>query len=62
MIDILVYLAIFVIVAIVIWYLLSQLPLPEPLNKIILIVVVVVGTVILIALLLGLTGHGGIPL
>jgi heme A synthase len=62
MIELLVYLAVFVIVVIVIWYILSQLTLPEPLNKILMIVLVVVGAVILIGLLLNLTGHGGIPL
>lgn len=62
MIELLVYLAVFVIVVIVIWYILSQLTLPEPLNKILMIVLVVVGAIILIGLLLNLTGHGGIPL
>ena len=58
MIDILIYLAVFVIVAIVIWYVLSQLPLPEPLNRIVMIVVVVIGAIILIMILLSITGHG----
>jgi heme A synthase len=62
MLDILVYLAVFVILAIVIWWLLSQLELPEPLRKIIGIVIVVIGAVILIGILLNFTGHGGIPL
>lgn len=62
MIDILVYLAVFVIIAIVVWYLLTQLELPEPLRKIITIVIVVIGAVFLIGLLLNLTGHGGFPL
>ena len=62
MIDILVYLAVFVILAIVVWWLLSQLDLPEPLRKIISIVIVVIGAVILIGILLNVTGHGGIPL
>ncbi len=62
MIDLLVYLAIFVILAIVIWYILSQLPLPEPLGKILLIVVVVIGAIILIGILLNFTGHGGFPM
>lgn len=62
MIDLLVYLAAFVIIAIVIWYVLSQLTLPEPLNKIVMIVLVVIGAIILIGLLFSLTGHGGFPL
>lgn len=63
MIDLLVYLAVFVILAILIWWILSQLPLPEPLGKILTIVVVVIGAIILIALLLRFAGLGtGIPL
>ena len=62
MIDLLVYLAILVIVVIVAWYVLSQVPLPDPLNKILMIVLVVIGAIILIGLLLNFTGHGGIPL
>jgi len=62
MIDLLVWLAVFVIVAVVIWWVLSQLSLPEPLQKIVLIVVVVIGAIILISLLLNFTGHANIPL
>ncbi len=62
MIDILVYLAIFVIIAILVWWLLSQLPLPEPLRTILVIVMVVIGAIILIGLLLNFTGHGGLSL
>jgi heme A synthase len=58
MIDILVYLAIFVIIAILVWWLLSQLSLPEPLRTILIIVIVVIGAVILINILLNFTGHG----
>lgn len=58
MIDLLVYLAVIVIVAILIWWLLTQLPIPAPLNRIVTIVVVVFGAIILIGLLLSATGHG----
>lgn len=58
MLDLLVYLAIFVIVVIVIWWLLSQLSLPEPIGKIVNIVLVVVAVVVLISILLHLTGVG----
>ncbi len=62
MIDLLVYLAIIVILAIVIWWVLSQVPLPAPLKQILMIVVVVIGAIILVGILLNFTGHGGIPL
>lgn len=61
MIDLLVYLAVFVIIAILIWWVLSQIPLPEPLGKILIIVVVVIGAIILINILLNFAGHG-VPL
>ncbi len=62
MIDLLIYFAIFVIIAIVIWYLLTQLELPDPLKKIIIIALVVIGAVIVIGILLNFAGHGGVPL
>lgn len=58
MLDILVYVAILVIVVIVLWWLLSQLQLPEPLNKIITIALVVIGAVVLIGIMLQFTGSG----
>ena len=58
MIDLLVTLAVFAILAILIWWVLQQIPLPDPLKKILLIVVVVIGAIILINILLGFTGHG----
>ncbi len=58
MIDVLVYLAILAIVVILMWWLLAQVPLPEPARKIITIVLVVVVAVIAITLLLNLAGHG----
>lgn len=59
MIDLIVYLAVFAIVAVLIWWILQQLPLPEPVGKIVMIVFVVVAVVVLITLLLRLTGHSG---
>ncbi len=58
MIDLIVYLAVFVIVVVLIWWLLQQIPLPEPIGKIVTIVLVVVAAVVLIGLLLNLAGHG----
>ena len=62
MIDLLVYLAIFVIVVVLVWWLLQQIPLPEPIGKIITIVFVVIAAVVLIGLLLNLSGGAAIPL
>lgn len=58
MLDILVYLAIFIILAILVWWLLSQVSLPEPLAKIVTIVFVVVCAIILIGFLMQVTGVG----
>lgn len=58
MLDILVYLAVFIILAILIWWLLSQISLPDPLNKIITIVFVVICAVVLIGFLMQMTGVG----
>jgi branched-subunit amino acid permease len=62
LLTLLVYLAVFVIVVILIWWLLQQITLPDPLGKILTIVLVVVAAVILIGILLSFTGHGGIRL
>ena len=60
MIQLLVYLTVFVILAILVWWILQQVALPEPLNRIILIVFVVIGAIVLISLLLSATGSGGL--
>lgn len=57
MIDIIVYLAIIVILILVVWFLLSQLDLPEPARKIVTIVVVVLVAAVAIGLLLNIGGH-----
>jgi len=62
MIELLVWLAILAIVVIAGWYVLSQVPLPEPIRRIVLIVLVIVVAVLAIGVLLNLTGYGGIPL
>jgi branched-subunit amino acid permease len=57
MIDLLVYLAVFVIIVVLVWWLLQQLALPEPIGKIITIVLVVIIAIILIGLLLQFAGN-----
>lgn len=62
MITMLIYLVILVIVVIFLWWLLQQVPLPSPLDKIALIVLVAIGVIILIGILLQFAGGGGIHL
>lgn len=62
MIELLIYLAILVIVVMVVWYLLQQMGLPEPAQRIITIALVVVVAIIVIGVLLNFAGMGGIPL
>lgn len=57
--SILVTFAIFVIIIVVLWYLLSQLPLPEPAGRIIQIALVVIVAVVVIGFLLQFAGSGG---
>lgn len=61
MITLLVYLVILVIVCIFLWRLLTQVPLPHPLNKIATIVLVAIGVIVLIRILLQFAGGGGLP-
>lgn len=58
MIDLVIYLAVLVIVVCLVWWLIGQIPLPEPAAKFVRIAVVVVVAVVVIMLLLNLTGHG----
>jgi len=60
MINLLVYLAVFVIVAALVWWILQQLTLPEPIAKIVLILFVVISVLILISILLSAVGGGGL--
>ena len=58
MIELLVWVAVLAIVIILIWWILTQLPLPDPARKIITIVLVVVVAIIAIGLLMNLAGMG----
>jgi hypothetical protein len=60
MIMLLVYIVILVIVMIFLWWLLQQVPLPEPLRKIVTIVLVAIGVIALIAVLLQFIGGGSL--
>lgn len=60
--DILIYFAVLVIVVVVLWYLLQQVPLPEPAGKLIQIAIVVVVAVIVIGFLLNFGGGHGASL
>ena len=62
MIELIVYLVILVIVGIFLWWLLQQLPLPEPLGKIATIVLVAIGVIVLIGILYQFAGGGGFRL
>lgn len=64
MLTLLVYFAIFVIVLIVVFWLLGQIPaayLPDPIKKVITIAVVIIAVVIVIVFLLSFAGGGGLP-
>ena len=58
MLELLVWLAVLVIVVLVAWWLMQQLSLPEPVQRIVTIVLVVVVAIIAIGVLLNLTGMG----
>ena len=58
MIALLVYLVVLVIVCIFLYWLLQQVPLPPPLQKIATIVLVAIGVIILIGILLQFAGGG----
>lgn len=56
--SLVIYLGIIVILIVVVWFLLTQINLPEPIGKIVMIVIVIFVAVIAIGLLLQLGGHG----
>jgi heme A synthase len=56
MVALLIYLVILVIVAIFIYWLIQQVPLPPPLQKIAMIVLVAIGVIVLIGILLQFAG------
>jgi len=58
MVTLLVYIVILVVVAIFLWWLLQQVPLPEPLQKIATIVLVAIGVLVLVGILLQFAGGG----
>jgi len=56
--EILIFFAVLVIVVCVLWYLLQQLPLPEPAGKFIQIAIVVVVAIVVIGFLMQFSGGG----
>ena len=62
MIELIVYVVILVVVAIFLYWLLNQIPLPEPLQKIATIVLVAIGVIVLIGILYQFAGGGGFRL
>jgi heme A synthase len=58
MVTMLVYLVVLVIICVFVWWLLTQVPLPEPLHKIATIVLVAIGVIVLIGILLQFGGGG----
>ena len=57
MVDLLIYVAIGVIVLVLLWWIISQVPLPPPLGQILNIVLVVVAALFIIGILLHFGGH-----
>lgn len=62
MVELLIYLVVLVVVAIFLYWLLTQLPLPPPLDKIATIVVVAIGVIVLIGILWSFSSGGGFRL
>ncbi len=62
MITLLIYLVVLVIVVIFLYWLLQQVALPEPANKIAMIVLVAIMVIVLIGILLQFAGGGGLHL
>lgn len=62
MITLLIYFAIACIVVILVFWLLSQVPIPEPARKFVTIGLVVVVAIVVIYFLLQLAGVDGLPL
>jgi hypothetical protein len=58
MLDILIYLAVFVIICALVWWLLQQMELPEPLAKAVRVAFVVIAVIVLIMLMLNFVGQG----
>lgn len=62
MIMLLAYLVALVIICIFLWWLMAQIPLPEPLQKAATIVLVTIGVFVLLAILFQFAGGGGLSL
>ena len=62
MVELLIWVVVLVIVAVFLWWLLQQIPLPPPLDKIATIVLVAIGVIVLIGILLSFSGGGGFRL
>jgi len=62
MITLLVYLAVFVIVAALIYWILQQFPLPPPIDKLVIAIFVVVCVIVLISILLQVGGGGSLQM
>ena len=61
MITFLIYLLVVVIIMALGWYVITQIPLPEPISNIVRVVFVVVCALIIILMLLGLVGYVPAP-
>lgn len=59
--GLLVWLAVIVIVAVVVWFLLTKIALPEPVGTIIQIAIVVIVAIVAISALLNFGGHPHLP-
>lgn len=62
MIDILIMLGVLAIFCVVAWFVISQMNLPEPIQKIVIIILVIVAGVLAIGFLLSFQGGGGFRL
>jgi hypothetical protein len=58
LIHLIVWIAVLAIVAVAVWWILSQVPLPDPIRKIVIIAVVAIVAVLAIILLLQVGGGG----
>lgn len=56
--DIIIWLGIAVIVILVVWYLIKQVPLPGPANQIVEIAIVIIVAAVVIGFLLSFSGDG----
>jgi hypothetical protein len=59
MINLLIWLVIWLVVLGAIWYIVDLLPLPDPFARVIQILIVVIGIVLVLYLLMGVLGEGG---